>query len=201
MQAAAQPQRSVASSECKMENMSLDLLLKATQPPLAPREVGSPDQWAEVEKRIGVRLPRDYKEFIGVFGVGGFNNFIYPFNPFTEHAHLNLINALTEAHETERVKRLNSKDDPTSIVHPFNLFPATDGLLPCGTTSNFGDYFFWQVKSNPEEWKIVFYNLRDGEYELFPTNFIGFITGVLTRNIVSDLISDSSAGNEKAVFS
>ena len=181
--------------------MSISLLLKVVSPPLNPRETGNPEQWLEVEKRVGVPLPPDYKEFIGLFGTGGFNDFIYPFNPFTGRTHLNLINGLAEQHEAERVKRLNFRDDPTSIVHPFELFPAADGLLPCGTTTNFGDYFFWQVKGNPDEWKVVLYNLRDGDYEMFATNFTGFISGVLTGDIVTSILPDDIMEDGEVIFS
>jgi len=108
---------------------------------------------------------------------------------------------LAEQHEAERVKRLNFRDDPTSIVHPFELFPVGNGLLPCGTTTNFGDYLFWQTAGNPDDWKMVLYNLRDGEYEMFATNFTGFIFDVMSGGIVTNILPDGIVENGTVIFS
>jgi hypothetical protein len=169
--------------------MSLARLVQIAPPPAAPVETGSPKQWNLIQKRLGIILPTDYKNFIDRYGTGTFNNFIIPYNPFAKNESVNLIQALdVHHHASHRTQRLG--DVPWSAVYPYQLFPAPDGLLSWGTTANFGDAFFWQVSGPPETWVTVFYNLRDGEYEVWKDPATAFLAKLFLREIESVLLPE-----------
>jgi hypothetical protein len=169
--------------------MSLAQLVLIAPPPTVPVETGSPKQWAVIQNRLGTPLPTDYKKFIDRYGTGSFNNFIIPYNPFAKNESLNIIQALDAHHLASRRTQLLG-DMHWSAVHPFELFPAPDGLLPWGTTANFSDVFLWQVSGPPETWVTVFYNLRDGEYEVWKISFTSFLAKLFLREIESVLLSE-----------
>ncbi|MFF4042068.1 SMI1/KNR4 family protein [Streptomyces sp. NPDC001816] len=59
---------------------SLDALVRAVSPPADP--VDARGDWAEVEARLGVRLPGDYKQLVETYGWGEFCDYLYLRTPF-----------------------------------------------------------------------------------------------------------------------
>jgi hypothetical protein len=169
-------------------------------PPVQPSDRGTTEQWAQIEAELGVILPPDYKAYVSIYGSGCFDDFIIFFNPFSPSPHDNLLHQLHQHHEAERVRRLNFPNRIEAIVHPFSLFPAANGLLPFGRTTNFGDTFFWQVQGQPSAWPLVLYNLRDGEYEVFQTSCTAFLVGVFSKAIVPRLFPEDFPGDEVVTF-
>jgi hypothetical protein len=168
--------------------MLLHSLTLLVPPPISPIETGSPNLWDEVETRLGVSLPEDYKLYIDCYGTGGFNEFLFPYNPFTANEYLNLLYALETHHQATRATLKKTPDHSWSPVAPFQLYPADEGLLPWGTTINFGEIFFWQVSGPAGGWLTIFYNLRNGEHEVFKTSFSGVLVGLLSRTLESVLL-------------
>ncbi len=167
--------------------MSLTLLRELIQPPKNPLEIGSPKKWEKFERRLGTPLPSDYKDFIDLFGTGAFNNQILPFNPFAENEYQNLMATLDAHHQANRQTRLTG-DPAWSVVQPFELFPAPDGLLPWGTTATFELNLFWQVQGSPVNWVTILYNLRTGEYEVWKMSATAFLSQLFSDQIESVLL-------------
>jgi hypothetical protein len=71
--------------------LNLKDLIGLAPPPGSPVDTGSPDQWGEVERALGMPLPSDYKQFINVYGDGEFGDFLYVFNPFSGCEQMNLL--------------------------------------------------------------------------------------------------------------
>jgi hypothetical protein len=178
--------------------MSLERLIQIASPPAPPVETGSPKQWNLIQKRLGTPLPTDYKKLIDRYGTGTFNNFIVPYNPFAKDDSLNLFQALDTHHQASRQIQIEG-DVSWSVVHPYQLFPAPDGLLPWGTTATFGKTFFWQVSGPPETWVTVFYNLRDGEYEVWKLTITSFLTRLFLREIESVLLPEDFSPQLKPI--
>jgi hypothetical protein len=144
-----------------------------------------------VEQRLGVALPGDYKTYIDRYGTGSFSDFIFPLNPFTSNEYLNLFYVLETHHQALRVTQQRMSAVHWTPIEPFALYPAENGLLPWGTATNFGETFFWHVNGVPEKWSTVFYNLREGEYEVFKTTFTGLLAGLISGEIESVLILET----------
>jgi len=177
--------------------MSLVQLIQLVPPPTKPFEIGSPKGWKIVQERLGVSFPPDYKSFIDCYGTGTFNDFITPYNPFTSIDYLNTFQVLDAHHQARHQPGLGG-DTSWSVVAPFDLYPAPDGLLPWGTTTKFDHVFFWQITGLPESWVTIFYNLRVGEYEVWKIPFTSFLVKLFQRKIESVLLPKdflSESGN------
>ncbi len=181
-----------------MSSLSLELLMQLIPPPSGPCETATPKAWEKIDARLGIELPPDYKALIDCYGTGSFNEFIFVYTPFAQNEYLNLFYALDTLHQAD--ERTQLLGDPVwTAVHPFELYPASEGLLPWGCTSNLGDTFFWQIKGPPETWETIFYNLRSGEYEVWKYPLTEFLYRLFTRQIESVLLPEGFAAAGKHV--
>jgi hypothetical protein len=167
----------------------MDSLKFLISPPARPQETGTPKAWEKLEARLGLSLPPDYKALIDVFGTGSFADFISIYNPFAEIESLNLMYALDTLHQADRQTRLLG-DPVWTIVRPFELYPASQGLLPWGCTANLRDCFFWRIKGPPQTWETIVYHLRTGEYEVWKYPLTEFLYRLFTRRIESVLLPE-----------
>lgn len=169
--------------------MSVDQITQIIAPPAEPHETGTLKNWEKIEKRLGLPLPPDFKALVNAYGTGSFDDFIIVYNPFAQNEYLNLFYALDTLHEADQHTRLLG-DPVWTVVHPFALFPAPEGLLPWGCTTNLGDTFFWQIKGPSATWETIFYNLRSGEYEVWKHPMSEFLFRLFTRQIESVLLPE-----------
>jgi hypothetical protein len=169
--------------------MAMDGLRNLIAPPADLQETGDLKAWEKIEAQLGLQLPLDYKAFINLYGSGSFDGFLMVYNPFSQNEYLNLFFALDTLHEADQQTR--RMGDPTwTAVWPFELYPAVGGLLPWGFTTQLGQTFFWQIKGPPESWETIFYNLRNGEYEVWKYQLTEFLYRLLTRKIASVLLPE-----------
>ena len=178
--------------------MNLELLTRFILPPSEPHETKTPKAWEKIEQRLGILLPPDYKAFIDCYGTGSFDDFIIVYNPFAENEYLNLFFALDTLHQADQQTQLPGESAWTA-VHPFELYPEPEGLLPWGCTTNLGDMFFWQIEGPPETWETVFYNLRNGEYEVWKYPLTEFLYRLLTRQIESVLLPEDFPQSDQQI--
>jgi hypothetical protein len=167
--------------------MSLPQLRELIQPPGKPQETGTPKKWEKFERRLGTPLPPDYKDFIDFYGTGTFNNLILPLNPFAENEYLNMMATLDAHHQANRRTQL-AGDPAWTVVQPFGLYPAPNGLLPWGTTAAFELNLFWQVQGPPANWVTILYNLGTGEYEVWKLSATAFLSQLFLQQIESVLL-------------
>jgi hypothetical protein len=139
-------------------------------PPTAP--VDSDDDWQAVERRLGCKLPGDYKQLVTQFGLGGAFGYIWFLNPFTANEHLNLVSAMERErnYQAERLK-FEAKD-----WWPHTVFPEKNGLLGWGVTDN-GDTCYWLTAGPPSKWHVVIKASRGGSegFELFRCGLARFL--------------------------
>ncbi|MFC1997219.1 SMI1/KNR4 family protein [Chloroflexota bacterium] len=176
----------------------MNRLFNLIPPPVNPKETGTSKSWEKIETRLGLQLPADYKDFIDHYGTGSFNNFIMVYNPFALDEYYNLFYALDTLHQADRLTQMMG-DPVWTAVHPFGLYPANEGLLPWGGTTNMDNTFFWQIKGAPETWETIFYNLRYGEYEVWKYPLTEFLYRLVTRQIESVLLPEDYPLTERPI--
>ena len=96
--------------------------------------------WEEIEKKIGIIFPEDYKRFIDFHGEGGINEFLWILSPFSENENLNSIekfNVMKDAY----ISMQSEFPDQFS----FDFYNGKIGLFLWGITDN-GDELFWNYK-------------------------------------------------------
>lgn len=173
--------------------MSIETLRKILPPPLSPIESGKEEYWTEIEQKIGISLPSDYRDYITTFGTGYVGEFIWVFNPFASKPTFNLIEQIRVRLDAVRVIKQQLPSDA-----PFKLFPEQGGLLPCGATGN-GDCLFWLTEGNPDEWPILVNESRGPDWAQFNMRLTDFLAGVIRREISCEIFPTDFPG-QRVIF-
>ena len=155
---------------------------------------------------MGTVLPDDYKRYIENPVTERPVEFIRVYRPrmagATQHNDLVSMGAewckalrFTDANDSaalapEAHRPIGAQPKPR--MYPVAVFPEPGGLLPWGTTENFGDVLLWETIGEPNEWKVVVANLRDGEFERHPLSFGEFIREWVSGRFKSNVIPSSA---------
>ncbi len=139
-------------------------------------EMCKKNEWEEVEQKIGIIFPDDYKMFIDLYGEGGINNFLWILSPFSENENLNSIEKFTVMKEAY----ISMKGEFPQHF-PLDFYNDKEGLFPWGITDN-GDELFWNYKSNIIE--IVVYESRYAKCMRYAMSMESFLCGLLSKKIV-----------------
>lgn len=159
----------------------IENLIKVMQPPIHPSEVGSLQGWIDIEQKMNIKFPNDYKEYISTYGTGRIGEFLWVLNPFSKYTNANLIDDMEHFQWAYSELR---KDFPENYPRPH--FPKNNSLIPWGGTDN-GDYLFWVYDKNSDqnEWKIGITDMGEGEY-LFDMNMSTFLEKLVKNKIQTD---------------
>jgi hypothetical protein len=159
---------------------SLQRLIQLEVPPLKPVAPGTPDSWQEVERKLNLVLPTDYKEYVRAYGAGCWANFFGIMNPFYRwrHPEAGSFYAWIQT-RLEGLDEMYEKFPEYSA--PFRRHPAPNGLFPFGYDDN-GGTLCWKITRAPDSWPIVClggkYSAPYGEYDMTLTNFlVGLLSG------------------------
>lgn len=163
--------------------MSLSELKKLVPPPTTPQDVGSLSEWENFEGQLGLKLPREYREFIFSYGSGQFAAFYAVFNPFSSNRHINL---LKRVEEICRFSRQLQAECPERF--PFPYYPENGGLLPWGSDEN-GNYYFWLTQGPPSKWVVVQDEVRGYGIENHAVSLTEFLIAIL-RGEIKPLVSE-----------
>jgi hypothetical protein len=168
----------------------LDDLVKLIGLPAKPVDAVPADSpaWRDVEFRLSLEFPVDYKHLIAKLGTGSFADFLHVLNPFSSNHNLHLERAahriLGATHEIRR----SSPDDI-----PFAIFPETCGLFPWAITDN-GDTLFWLTEGPSAWWPIVILQARAPEHEHHMLGASAVLSRFLRGTIVSKILLDPFEG-------
>jgi hypothetical protein len=145
----------------------IERLRELVTPPAAP--VCKQRDWRAVESELGTALPTDYKEFIGLFGQGGFVGEKYC-------SGIQITSYLTE--RPDELARGYSAYFSTIDDLPYSVYPRKPGLLGF---ANYGDKdtIGWNTKGSPDEWDIVYHDPESGFHVVEQTPMLEFLISVL----------------------
>lgn len=173
--------------------MYLEKLKRILPPPSKPFKTGSSEEWDRLEETLGTGLPKDYKEFIGTYGAGGIDHFIWLFTPFVQDENVNFLKrskVIRDAYLTLR------EQFPKYYKH--KIYPEPGGLLPLGVTDN-GDELYWLTEGEPAHWPIVVYETRSSVNYEYPMTVTEFLYKVIAKEMVCEAFPDDFQG-EKPEF-
>ncbi|MBE0536869.1 MAG: SMI1/KNR4 family protein [Phycisphaerae bacterium] len=162
--------------------MSIEELCKILRPPANPKEVPSPTELSTVEQEYSP-LPDAYKEFIGLYGTGCIDGFIWIYNPTTNNSNLSMKDQIPRQLDAIR----NALQDDGRL--PYDVSERSRELLPFGMTDN-GDFLLWRTVGSPNAWSIVVLESRLGAYEEFALSIVEFLVQVLSRKLRVSIFPD-----------
>ena len=149
--------------------------LKIVMPPPAIEHPSDTGRWLEVERKFGVELPQDYKNFIDSYGGGKIAEFISIFSPFSENININIINQLNR--QSDVLLELASSGEAL----PYPVFPANGGIFPVGMTDN-GDVIYW--RTGEARWGVVVNEARGPEWEAYDLSIVDFLVELLSGRVI-----------------
>ncbi len=158
------------------DRKSVDDLIVLAPPPALLVDRVPWNQWRNIEQKLGVTLPDDYKLIMTTYGSGVFNDLFWLFNPVSQSESLNLVN---------QVQRMVLDLDPHLEMYefakpsfpeacPFPSFPESGGLFPAGGDIN-GGYAFWQTIGHPNEWPLILYPHGLWKFERYDMPLVEFL--------------------------
>jgi hypothetical protein len=161
---------------------SLETLIKLEPPPSKPIAPGTPDRWREVENRLSLRLPNDYKSLMNIYGVGHWLDFVEIMNPFQPWQHASSPDFFGWAR-----KRLEGLDEGHNFrpgfSAPFLSHPSPHGLFPFAYDDD-GGTLCWQVSGRPDSWRIICLDHKmSGRFDRFDMSLTGFLVALLKDEI------------------
>lgn len=149
------------------------MLKNLISPPTNPVSVGNEREWVRTEVALGVRLPKDFQDFINLYGSGLLGNFYWVWNPYlSEFAEQ--VNAVC------KIERQCKADFPS--YYPFEIFPDSPGFLPCASDDN-GNYYGWLMKGNPDQWSVLTHEVRSSGFKEYEMTFSEYLLAVFNRKI------------------
>lgn len=140
------------------------------------------NSWKEVEDKIGIKFPKDYKMFINLYGEGGINEFLWILSPFSKNEYLNSMEKFKVMKES-----YNSMKQEFPKQFLFDFYDGQNGLFPWGVTDN-GDELFWNYNDGTIE--IIVYGSRYLDNEKYLMTMEEFLYKLLKRNIICPLFPD-----------
>ncbi|WP_433043006.1 SMI1/KNR4 family protein [Dactylosporangium sp. CS-033363] len=146
-----------------------DRLLSLATP---PERVEPFRLWAEVEGRLGTRLPLDYKWLVDSYGAGSFDDFLYVLVPESPFPAIRLEGEVVRAQASlESLRRSSSSEVPY----------GEGELLPVAKTDN-GDAVFWVMRpvADPELWSIAVLEGRGVRWSDYAGGVVAFLADLLS---------------------
>jgi hypothetical protein len=154
-------------------------LIAVCPPPAQPADIGSAKQLEQIERKLGTRLPGDYRDFALRYGSGTFcDGFLLVYNPF-----------VVDLTADKRIADCFYREG----LLPWPPFPAKPGLLEIGSNES-GDTLFYLTKLLPDDWPLLV--VPHGEEDKYETWDIG-LTTFLAKALMNKL--DTAVFNKEPV--
>jgi len=150
--------------------MSIRELLKLVPPPEVPIDSGDDAIWTQVQKQLGTRLPKDFRDIGTHYGTGRFGGFLGIINPFSPHFDSQMPYLLRVLREIRHSRN-----------YAHEVFPEKPGLLPCGGDDN-GNMLHWLTKGQVDRWPIIA-EAHGGELEIFEMSMTTFLCKAFRNEI------------------
>lgn len=131
--------------------------------------------WMDIQNKLCVEFPDDYKEFINIYGPGSINKFIWVFSPFTENENLSY---LKKFNDMKFAYQYMQKEFP--LRYSMKYFDHDDGLLPWGITDN-GDELYWYCENGTRS--IIVMEARYAKIYKYDMELTEFICKLLNKEI------------------
>lgn len=155
--------------------MAIEDLMAVVPAPAHPLETGTVGQWRQIQKDLGIRLPKDFRDFGQRYGTGRFTELgITVFNPFAAV----FREWLDESLAVWRTLKAGEGDEEV----PYDVFPVQPGLLVWGADEG-GAGLFWLTIGEPDRWPIMLRGHESTEFHRIELSLSTFLAKVMRQEI------------------
>jgi hypothetical protein len=155
--------------------MAVQDLMQIVSPPESPLD-GDVTNLPRVEDYLGTKLPRDYVNFIRIYGTGCFGDHTTYF--WLDNALR--CDYLVELKHDLRMFSSCRRDLPE--MWTYDIFPSRPGFLPCGGDVD-GGTIGWLVDGDPDSWQLLTKS-RDAEgFESWEMPITAFLVRALRHEV------------------
>jgi hypothetical protein len=162
--------------------MALSELVAIVPPPVIPSDVPKSPNWTDVESKLGLPLPSDFKEYVTNYGSGLLGKFIVVANPFSSMEGVELFSVIKMIGDTLRISNQRQ-----GIA--YEVYPSVPGLLPFGGDEN-GNNLCWLTEGTPDEWPCIVGAGRDDRWERFDMPMTTFLAKALSGDVICTIWPD-----------
>jgi hypothetical protein len=153
--------------------------------PPPPGDVAVPP-WEQSEPEVGLRLPSDYREFVGRYGGG---TITWPVDAPRFFVHvpcavaarpddLRGFHAFVDTTDSDIGSLFDGMDEDEWGGVVYSMRPNPGGLLAWGENED-GDYFFWLTEDpDPDCWPIVMWARGPATTYRFEGGMVAFLLGL-----------------------
>ena len=161
-------------------NAALARLIQLVPPP--PPQERSKD-WEAVARRLGTDLPADYKELIGTYGGGCFDNYLWLLEPDSVNKDNDLVLLTEERDEAFEMLWEMGEEKPAELTEEGSR------LIPWATTDN-GEFLYWLVRpgQEPDGWTVMVNEGRGEAWEHFRMRCTEFLAASLAGEVQSEVL-------------
>ena len=144
--------------------------------------------WADVEYRLGLPCPPDFKQLLATFGEHAWGGFLWVLSPSSSNENLHLER---RGHRLPGALHELRRKDADEI--PFALYPETSGLLPWGVTDN-GDMLLWLTQGPAHWWPTIIVEARGPHHERHQFSATQLLARFLQAELESRLLLELFEG-------
>ena len=151
--------------------------------PVPPRPIEAPTEaaWGELEERLAIELPSDYREFLGLYGSGVIDQFLWVLNPFASNG-----NARFPEASDRQLGILRWIREQGAETLPYPLYPEAGGL-PLWAESAIGDCFYWITsEGSPDDWPVTVNEARADNWHDHPGPMTALLADLLDKTVSVD---------------
>ncbi|MEU1847868.1 hypothetical protein ABZ499_00965 [Streptomyces sp. NPDC019990] len=155
--------------------ITLEALVGLCPPPADPP---LPVDWAQAERDLGTALPADYKQLVGTYGDGVFDETIGLLVPDSAY-HDHDLHAQTRERDEILAGLWEFEEKPAGLRE------AGARVLPWAFEEGSGAFLYWLARSgqHPDEWTVLYNEGRGPLWEHHEMGCLAFLMGVLTGTL------------------
>ncbi len=177
----------------------LDELAAVISPPAQPRRIITDDDWLQLFKHFGTRLPQDFVQYHKVYGAGYFISQSHKMSANLE-IYGRACNGDFKFKVPQRLSELRLAKELRPKSLPFPLYWEPNGLLPWGRTTNDTD-LCWRVHGElVDNWKVIAVRIASREYEEYDLTMTEFLRAIISGGITSNLMPKGFPGEKGVGF-
>ncbi|MGR2741105.1 SMI1/KNR4 family protein [Billgrantia sp. Q4P2] len=170
--------------------MSIERIKKIMPVPDRAVEAGGHD-WASLSSELKKDFPKDYKEFVSLYGTGSIGEFLWIINPFSINPNLNLEKVFYFLYAYQSLRQ----DFP-------DLYPRKkESFWPWGFTDN-GDCLFWLLDGgSPDKWQVGIQASDPSSEEMTNMTTSEFLEALVEKRFSSVIFPAEFLVEDKEFFS